>query len=68
MFGYSKEGIPADRAAVCIGGHPGGHAHWPGIQLAGNYRAEMVAASTGLGHMILFAQQMSRTDRLLWVS
>ena len=27
--------------------------------------AEMVAASTGLGHLILFAQQMSRTDRVI---
>ena len=27
--------------------------------------AEMVAASTGLGHMILFAQQMSRRDKVI---
>ena len=27
--------------------------------------AEMVAASTGLGHMILFAQQMARTDKVI---
>lgn len=27
--------------------------------------AEMVAASTGLGHMILFAQQTSRTDKVI---
>lgn len=27
--------------------------------------AEMVAASFGLGHMILFAQQMSRTDKVI---
>lgn len=27
--------------------------------------AEMVAASEGIGHMILFAQQMSRTDKVL---
>ena len=27
--------------------------------------AEMIAASTGLGHMILFAQQMSRTDKVI---
>lgn len=27
--------------------------------------AEMVAASAGLGHMILFAQQMSRTDKVI---
>lgn len=27
--------------------------------------AEMVAASTGLGHMILFAQQLSRTDKVI---
>ncbi|MBQ8559852.1 MAG: ABC transporter permease [Tyzzerella sp.] len=27
--------------------------------------AEMVAASTGLGHMILLAQQMSRTDKVI---
>ena len=27
--------------------------------------AEMVAASSGLGHMILFAQQMSRTDKVI---
>ena len=37
-----------------------------GIGLGYSWRAiigaEMVAASTGLGHMILFAQQMSRTD------
>jgi sulfonate transport system permease protein len=25
----------------------------------------MVAASSGLGHMILFAQQMSRTDKVI---
>lgn len=27
--------------------------------------AEMVAAASGLGHMILFAQQMSRTDKVI---
>jgi sulfonate transport system permease protein len=27
--------------------------------------AEMVAASSGLGHLILFAQQMSRTDKVI---
>ena len=27
--------------------------------------AEMVAASTGLGHMILFSQQMARTDKVI---
>lgn len=27
--------------------------------------AEMIAASTGLGHMVLFAQQMSRTDKVI---
>ena len=25
----------------------------------------MVAASTGLGHLILFSQQMSRTDKVI---
>ena len=25
----------------------------------------LIAASTGLGHMILFAQQMSRTDKVI---
>ena len=27
--------------------------------------AEMIAASSGIGHMILFAQQMSRTDKVI---
>lgn len=38
-----------------------------GLAIAGRaiIGAEMVAASTGLGHMILFAQQMSRTDKVI---
>ena len=27
--------------------------------------AEMIAASSGIGHMILFAQEMSRTDKVI---
>ena len=47
------------------GGYSRGHADRTGIQLAAIIGAEMVAASTGLGHMILFAQQMSRTDKVI---
>ena len=27
--------------------------------------AEMIAASSGIGHLILFAQQLSRTDKVI---
>ena len=64
MFGYSKGRrflrivLPYALADILVGMRIGLGYSWRAI-----IGAEMVAASTGLGHMILFAQQMSRTDK-----
>ncbi len=66
MFGYSgrkkflKIILPYASADILVGMRIGLGYSWRAI-----IGAEMVAASTGLGHMILFAQQMSRTDKVI---
>lgn len=66
MFGYSKGKkffriiLPYASADILVGMRIGLGYSWRAI-----IGAEMVAASTGLGHLILFAQQMSRTDKVI---
>lgn len=66
MFGYSSGHkflrivLPYASADILVGMRIGLGYSWRAI-----IGAEMVAASTGLGHMILFAQQMSRTDKVI---
>lgn len=66
MFGYSggrkflRIVLPYASADILVGMRIGLGYSWRAI-----IGAEMVAASTGLGHMILFAQQMSRTDKVI---
>lgn len=52
--------LPAASADIMVGMRIGMGYSWRAI-----IGAEMVAASTGLGHQILFAQQMSRTDKVI---
>lgn len=65
-FGYSaperfiKIMLPYASADILVGMRIGLGYSWRAI-----IGAEMVAASTGLGHLILFAQQMSRTDKVI---
>ena len=65
-FGYTKFEkfryiiLPYASADILVGMRIGMGYSWRAI-----IGAEMVAASTGLGHMILFAQQMSRTDKVI---
>jgi sulfonate transport system permease protein len=66
MFGYSKWKcftrimLPYASADILVGMRIGLGYSWRSI-----IAAEMVAASTGLGHLILFAQQMSRSDKVI---
>ena len=66
MFGYTDRQkffrimLPYAMADILVGMRIGLGYSWRAI-----IGAEMVAASTGLGHMILFAQQMSRTDKVI---
>lgn len=66
MFGYCagrkflRIVLPCAAADILVGMRIGLGYSWRAI-----IGAEMVAASTGLGHMILFAQQMSRTDKVI---
>lgn len=65
-FGYTRLKkithiiLPYALADILVGMRIGMGYSWRAI-----IGAEMVAASTGLGHMILFAQQMSRTDKVI---
>ena len=52
--------LPYAMADILVGMRIGMGYSWRAI-----IGAEMVAASTGLGHQILFAQQMSRTDKVI---
>lgn len=52
--------LPHAMADILVGMRIGMGYSWRAI-----IGAEMVAASTGLGHQILFAQQMSRTDKVI---
>lgn len=66
MFGYGRAQkfwkiiLPYASADILVGMRIGLGYSWRAI-----IGAEMVAASTGLGHLILFAQQMSRTDKVI---
>ena len=68
VFGYTsfekftRIVLPYALADILVGMRIGMGYSWRAI-----IGAEMVAASTGLGHMILFAQQMSRTDKVIVV-
>lgn len=57
---FFKVRLPYALADILVGMRVGLGYSWRAI-----IGAEMVAASTGLGHMILFAQQMSRTDKVI---
>lgn len=66
VFGYNNFQkftriiLPHAMADILVGMRIGMGYSWRAI-----IGAEMVAASTGLGHQILFAQQMSRTDKVI---
>lgn len=66
VFGFSKFKkfsritLPYSLSDILVGMRIGLGYSWRSI-----IGAEMIAASTGLGHMILFAQQMSRTDKVI---
>ena len=66
VYGYSKGQsffkirLPYAMSDILVGMRIGLGYSWRAI-----ISAEMIAASTGLGHMILFAQQMSRTDKVI---
>lgn len=66
IYGYSKTSsffkirLPYAMADILVGMRIGLGYSWRAI-----ISAEMIAAAAGLGHMILFAQQMSRTDKVI---
>ena len=66
VYGYSKIEsffkirLPYALSDILVGMRVGLGYSWRAI-----ISAEMIAAATGLGHMILFAQQMSRTDKVI---
>ena len=66
VYGYSKVNtffkimLPYAMSDILVGMRIGLGYSWRAI-----IGSEMIAASTGLGHMILFAQQMSRTDKVI---
>ncbi len=66
IYGYSKVSsffkirLPYAMSDILVGMRIGLGYSWRAI-----ISAEMIAASSGLGHMILFAQQMSRTDKVI---
>jgi sulfonate transport system permease protein len=66
VYGYSKLNsflkirLPYAMSDILVGMRIGLGYSWRAI-----ISAEMIAASSGLGHMILFAQQMSRTDKVI---
>jgi len=66
VYGYSKAKsflkiiLPYAMSDILVGMRIGLGYSWRAI-----ISAEMIAASTGFGHMILFAQQMSRTDKVI---
>ena len=65
-FGYSRLEkfrhivLPYASADILVGMRIGMGYSWRAI-----IGAEMIAASSGIGHMILFAQEMSRTDKVI---
>ena len=66
VYGYSKASsffkirLPYAMSDILVGMRVGLGYSWRAI-----ISAEMIAASSGIGHMILFAQQMSRTDKVI---
>ena len=66
VFGYTRVEkfkrivLPYASADILVGMRIGMGYSWRAI-----IGAEMVAASSGLGHLILFAQEMSRTDKVI---
>ena len=66
IYGYSKTDsflkirLPYAMSDILVGMRIGLGYSWRAI-----ISAEMIAAASGLGHMILFAQQMSRTDKVI---
>ena len=52
--------LPYASADILVGMRIGMGYSWRAI-----IGAEMIAASSGIGHMILFAQEMSRTDKVI---
>ena len=66
IYGYSKSQsflkirVPYALSDILVGMRIGFGYSWRAI-----ISAEMIAASSGLGHMILFAQQTSRTDKVI---
>ena len=66
VYGYSKVSsffkirLPYTMSDILVGMRVGLGYSWRAI-----ISAEMIAASSGIGHMILFAQQMSRTDKVI---
>ena len=66
VYGYSKISsffkirLPYALSDILVGMRVGLGYSWRAI-----ISAEMIAASSGIGHMILFAQQMSRTDKVI---
>ena len=66
IYAYSKTSsffkirLPYAISDILVGMRVGLGYSWRAI-----ISAEMIAASAGLGHMILFAQQMSRTDKVI---
>ena len=66
VYGYSKISsffkirLPYAMSDILVGMRVGLGYSWRAI-----ISAEMIAASSGIGHMILFAQQMSRTDKVI---
>ena len=65
-FGYTKFEkfryiiLPYASADILVGMRIGMGYSWRAI-----IAAEMIAASSGIGHLILFAQQLSRTDKVI---
>lgn len=57
---FQKVILPSAIPDILVGMRTGLGYSWRAI-----IGAEMVAASTGIGHLILFAQQMSRTDKVI---
>ena len=57
---FFRISLPAARADILVGMRIGMGYSWRAL-----IGAEMFAAATGLGHMIVFAQQMSRSDKVL---
>ena len=66
VYGYSKVSsffkirLPYAMSDILVGMRVGLGYSWRAI-----ISAEMIAASSGIGHMIIFAQQMSRTDKVI---